>query len=77
MKSAVIGVPHPDFGEAVIAVVVADTALQPADIIATARSQLAGFKAPKQVFIVDALPRNTMAKVQKNILRDTYQELYQ
>jgi malonyl-CoA/methylmalonyl-CoA synthetase len=69
-ESAVIGVPHPDFGEAVVAVVLG--AGDEAAMIATARSQLAAFKAPKRVFFVDDLPRNAMGKVQKNRLRETY-----
>ncbi len=73
-ESAVIGVPHPDFGEAVLAVVVLEpgSALTAADIIAAAREQLASFKAPKRVEIVAALPRNTMGKVEKAKLRQTY-----
>ena len=74
VESAVIGVPHPDFGEAVTAVVVADTA-KPAserDILAALEGRLARFKQPKRVFVVPDLPRNTMGKVQKNVLRDTY-----
>jgi malonyl-CoA/methylmalonyl-CoA synthetase len=69
-ESAVIGVPHPDFGEAVVAVVLG--AGDEAAIVAAARSQLAAFKAPKRVFFVDDLPRNAMGKVQKNRLRETY-----
>lgn len=78
-ESAVIGVPHPDFGEAVVAVVVADGDDKPseADIIAAAAAELANFKIPKRVMFVDALPRNTMAKVQKNVLRENYRDLFQ
>ena len=71
-ESAVIGVPHPDFGEAVTAVIVrkkGDTMLAEADIIAHVKAELANFKVPKRVHFVDELPRNTMGKVQKNILR--------
>ena len=73
-ESAVIGVPHADFGEAVVAVVVADgiTSIDEPDIIAAAVENLAKFKVPKKVVFVDELPRNTMAKVQKNILRENY-----
>ena len=73
-ESAVIGVPHPDFGEAVAAVVVAKpgVTLDEAAIIATVKGQLANFKVPKRIFIVADLPRNTMGKVQKNELRKTY-----
>ena len=78
-ESAVIGVPHPDFGEAVVAVVVpADGATAPdeAAIIAATKEKLAAFKRPKRVFTMPALPRNTMGKVQKNVLREQYGNLY-
>ena len=74
VESAVIGVPHPDLGEQVTAVVVrAKGAAEPSadEIIAALKSQVAGFKVPKQVHIVDELPRNTMGKVQKNLLRSS------
>ncbi|WP_439105606.1 malonate--CoA ligase [Congregibacter sp.] len=76
-ESAVIGVPHADFGEAVVAVVVlaTDDANNEADIIAACREELAAFKTPKRVVFVDELPRNSMAKVQKNVLRETYAQL--
>jgi malonyl-CoA/methylmalonyl-CoA synthetase len=70
VESAVIGLPHPDFGEAVVAVV--QGAGDEAAIIAAAREKLAAFKAPKQVFFVEQLPRNAMGKVQKNRLRETF-----
>ena len=78
IESAVIGCPHPDFGEGVTAVVVVKSG---ADITAASISKaldqrLAKFKLPKQVFIVPELPRNTMGKVQKNLLRDTYKDIY-
>lgn len=69
-ESAVIGVPHPDFGEAVVAVVIGKG--DEADLIAQARTKLAAFKAPKRVFFVDELPRNAMGKVQKNLLRERF-----
>ena len=77
VESAVIGLSHPDFGEAVTAVVVrqknsAGAALSEAGIIATLKSGLANFKIPKRVHLVDDLPRNTMGKVQKNLLRQQY-----
>ncbi len=73
-ESAVIGLPHPDFGEAVAAVAVAKpgSALKEEQIIAILKKQLANFKVPKRVFIVDELPRNAMGKVQKNVLRNQY-----
>ncbi len=77
-ESAVIGVPHPDFGEGVMAVVVAakDCDLQEKDVIEALKARLANYKLPKRVFIVDGLPRNTMGKVQKNLLRDAYGDLF-
>ena len=74
-ESAVIGLPHPDFGEAVAAVVVkndANAGLTEAGVIAALKGKLAAFKLPKRVFIVDDLPRNAMGKVQKNELRKRY-----
>ena len=78
VESAVIGVPHPDFGEAVTAVVVAkpDTTLAAAEVIAYLKKQIANFKVPKQVHFVAELPRNTMGKVQKNVLRDRFGGAY-
>ena len=70
-ESAVIGVPHDDFGEAVVAVVVG-AGLDPEAMITALRIRLAAYKLPKAVHIVDALPRNTMGKVQKTVLRETY-----
>ena len=77
VESAVIGLPHHDFGEAVSAVVVRQKnavgkALSEASIIAAVKDRLANFKVPKWVYLVDELPRNAMGKVQKNILRKTY-----
>ncbi len=77
IESAVIGVPHRDFGEAVVAVVVASGAevtLQ--DVDAALGSRLARFKQPKHVVNVAELPRNTMGKVQKNLLRDRHVGLF-
>ncbi len=72
-ESAVIGVDDADFGEAVTAVVVAGAGgIDEATVIAHVKSQLANFKVPKRVHIVDSLPRNTMGKVQKNILREQF-----
>ncbi|MEP1470892.1 MAG: malonyl-CoA synthase [Halieaceae bacterium] len=73
-ESAVIGIPHPDFGEAVVAVLVAgsDSAPTAEAVISHCREKLANFKVPKQVHYVDELPRNAMGKVQKNVLRERY-----
>ncbi len=77
LESAVIGVPHPDFGEAVVAVVVKENgALTETDITAVTSSNLAKFKQPKQLFFVSELPRNTMGKVQKKALREEYSALF-
>ena len=73
-ESAVIGVADPDFGEAVTAIVVAQPGqvLREADIIAALKEEIAGFKVPKRVYLVDALPRNAMGKVEKKRLRERY-----
>jgi malonyl-CoA/methylmalonyl-CoA synthetase len=78
VESAVIGLPHRDFGEGVTAVVVgkAGVVLDPAAIQKSLEERLAKFKCPKRVIVVDDLPRNTMGKVQKNVLREQYKELY-
>jgi malonyl-CoA/methylmalonyl-CoA synthetase len=78
IESAVIGVPHADFGEGVTAVVVCDkgAAVSEASVLSALDGRLAKFKMPKRVFVVDELPRNAMGKVQKNILRDTYAGIY-
>ena len=76
-ESAVIGVPHPDFGEAVVAVIVAENSdLNETQIMAYVTDKLAKFKQPKAVFFVDTLPRNTMGKVQKVTLRAEHKELF-
>jgi malonyl-CoA/methylmalonyl-CoA synthetase len=77
-ESAVIGVPHPDFGEAVLAVVVPrpGATVEASQLIATLKQQVAGFKVPKQVVVVDELPRNTMGKVQKNLLREKHRDAF-
>ena len=77
-ESAVIGLPHPDFGEGVTVVVVPSgtPALTEAAILTPLESRLAKFKLPKRVVFLDELPRNTMGKVQKNLLRDRYGDLY-
>jgi malonyl-CoA/methylmalonyl-CoA synthetase len=77
-ESAVVGVPHPDFGEAVVAVVVGKPgSVLDGNTISTAlKAKIANFKVPKRVFVVDELPRNTMGKVQKNLLREQHQGLF-
>ncbi len=76
-ESAVVGVPHADFGEAVIGVVVPRAGARPAerDMIDALKSRLANFKVPKRVYLVDELPRNAMGKVQKNVLRERFNAL--
>ena len=77
VESAVIGLPHPDFGEQVTAVVVRESdAAVPTEqsVIDMLKAELAGFKVPKQVFFADELPRNSMGKVQKSALRERFAE---
>ncbi|HEX3181981.1 MAG TPA: malonyl-CoA synthase [Beijerinckiaceae bacterium] len=78
VESAVIGVPHPDFGEGVTAVVVRKpgSKLDEREISRTLDGRLAKFKLPKRILFTDELPRNALGKVQKNVLRSTYQDLY-
>ncbi|WP_323783753.1 malonyl-CoA synthase [Thalassovita sp.] len=77
LESAVIGLPHPDFGEAVVAVVVRqDPALTLEQIETVMGRDLAKFKQPKQILFLPELPRNTMGKVQKKALRETYNDLF-
>jgi malonyl-CoA/methylmalonyl-CoA synthetase len=78
IESAVIGVPHADFGEGVTAVVVCDKGAEvdETSVLKALDGRLAKFKMPKRVIVVDELPRNAMGKVQKNILRDTYSKIY-
>jgi len=77
-ESAVIGVPHPDFGEAVVAVVVPKPGarIDTAALIAGLKGKIANFKVPKQVYIEPELPRNQMGKVQKNLLREQHRGLF-
>ena len=77
-ESAVIGVPHPDFGEGVVAVIVPRPGAAPAaaDIVNALKGRIANFKVPKHVFVVAELPRNAMGKVQKNLLRDQHKGLF-
>ncbi len=78
VESAVVGLPHPDFGEGVVAFLVpqAGAKLDEAEILAELSERLAKFKQPKRVFILDELPRNAMGKVQKNLLRDAKSDLF-
>ncbi|MBB4652082.1 malonyl-CoA/methylmalonyl-CoA synthetase [Aminobacter niigataensis] len=78
VESAVIGIPHRDFGEGVTAIVVASNGTPPTEaaILAHLQSRLAKFKLPKRVLFVDDLPRNAMGKVQKALMRQTYSDLY-
>ena len=78
-ESAVIGVPHPDFGEGVVAVVVPrpGATLDEGAIIAALKTRIAGYKVPKRVVVVPELPRNQMGKVQKNLLRDAHRALFE
>jgi len=77
-ESALVGVPHPDFGEVGVAVVIAKpgVVLNPDQVVAALKSQLANFKIPKRCFVLAELPRNTMGKVQKNLLREQYKGLF-
>jgi malonyl-CoA/methylmalonyl-CoA synthetase len=77
-ESAVVGVPHPDFGEAVVAVVVprAGAAVDGEAVVASLKARIANFKVPKRVFVEPELPRNAMGKVQKNLLRDRHRGLF-
>jgi malonyl-CoA/methylmalonyl-CoA synthetase len=77
-ESAVVGVPHADFGEAVVAVVVArpGATISSSDVVASLKGRIANFKVPKFVEVVPELPRNTMGKVQKNLLRERHKGLF-
>jgi malonyl-CoA/methylmalonyl-CoA synthetase len=78
-ESAVIGLPHRDFGEGVTAVVVSSPGalLSEEAVLAALKERLAGYKLPKRVFFDSELPRNAMGKVQKNALRERYKGLYE
>ena len=78
VESAVIGVPHPDFGEVGVALLIAKPGVQvdAAQVLASLKSRLANFKIPKRCFVVAELPRNTMGKVQKNLLREEHKALF-
>ena len=77
-ESAVVGVPHPDFGEVGVAVVIAKPGakIDGEAIVAQLKAQLANFKIPKRCFVATELPRNTMGKVQKNLLREQHKALF-
>ena len=78
MESAIIGLPHKDFGEGVTAVIVKKKSsdLSEAKILSALEDRIAKFKLPKRILFLDDLPRNTMGKVQKNLLRETFKDLY-
>jgi malonyl-CoA/methylmalonyl-CoA synthetase len=78
LESAVIGVPHPDFGETVLGLIVPEPGQTPdlAAIMAATTRALARFKQPRRLIIVESLPRNTMGKVQKAAMRKTYEALF-
>ena len=77
-ESAVVGVPHPDFGEVGVAVVVPrpGSGLKADDVLSPLKAGLSAFKVPKRCFVVDELPRNVMGKVQKNLLREQHKDLF-
>ncbi|HEY0821542.1 MAG TPA: malonyl-CoA synthase [Rhizobacter sp.] len=77
-ESAVVGVPHPDFGEVGVALVVPKpgASLDDAGVLQALKGRIANFKVPKRVFVMKELPRNTMGKVQKNVLRDQHKALF-
>jgi malonyl-CoA/methylmalonyl-CoA synthetase len=79
VESAVVGLPHPDYGEAVCAFVVMDGSaeLDPMQVIGRLREQIAGFKVPKRIWRLSELPRNAMGKVQKNVLRQQYANAFE
>jgi len=78
LESAVIGVPHPDFGETPLGILVREKYAEPKidKIEKIIKSQLAKYKHPRQLIVIDELPRNTMGKVQKNLLRDKYKDTF-
>ncbi|PIR10246.1 MAG: malonyl-CoA synthase [Gammaproteobacteria bacterium CG11_big_fil_rev_8_21_14_0_20_46_22] len=77
-ESAVVGLPHSDFGEAVTAMIVLKpgSTVQASDVISSIKKSLANYKVPKKVLFIDDLPRNAMGKIQKNVLRSQYNDLF-
>ena len=77
-ETAIIGVPHADLGEGLVAVICpkAGFEIKPEAMITTLKSRLAGFKVPRKIFTVDRLPRNAMGKVQKNVLREQFADAF-
>ena len=77
-ESAIVGVPHSDFGEVGVAIVIAKpgAVLDGEIIIAELKERLANFKIPKRCFVVEELPRNAMGKVQKALLREQHKKLF-
>ena len=77
LESAVVGIQHHDFGEAVIAVVVSsDKTLAEIKVLDFLKDKIAKYKQPKRILFLDELPRNTMGKVQKKVLRENYSDLF-
>jgi malonyl-CoA/methylmalonyl-CoA synthetase len=76
-ESAVIGVPHPDFGEALVALIAGEKNTAPSEqtVITALKRDLAAFKVPRRIIQLDALPKNAMGKVQKNTLREKYADV--
>jgi len=79
LECAVVGAPHPDFGESVVGILVAEPGAQinTGAVMAALSALLARFKQPRHLAVVDALPRNTMGKVQKNLLRERFVDVFQ
>ena len=76
VESAVVGMPYPDFGEAGLRHRAAGRELSAAAMLSELKGRLANYKVPKQMVFVPELPRNAMGKVQKNVLRDSYAEMW-